>query len=321
MFPVRRMRRLRINESIRDMLRENTINGDRLVMPVFVDENIKSKKELSALPGIYTHSPESYMDYVMDLEKNRVRSILLFGVPETKDSKGTSSYDRNGVVQKAIDYAKSSTRMNIVADLCLCEYTDHGHCGLVEGGYVNNDRTLEIYQKIALSYAEAGVDIIAPSGMMDGQVRAIREALDGEGFENVIIMAYSSKYSSNLYGPFREAAQSTPGFGDRKSYQMDYSNSMEAMREIDLDIKEGADIVMVKPALFYLDIISKAKELYNMPLAAYNVSGEYTMIMSAIKNGYLGKDTINEAVTSIFRAGADIVISYFTEALLREKMS
>ena len=211
--------------------------------------------------------------------------------------------------------------MNIVADLCLCEYTDHGHCGLVEGGYVNNDRTLEIYQKIALSYAEAGVDIIAPSGMMDGQVRAIREALDGEGFENVIIRAYSSKYSSNLYGPFREAAQSTPGFGDRKSYQMDYSNSMEAMREIDLDIKEGADIVMVKPALFYLDIISKAKELYNMPLAAYNVSGEYTMIMSAIKNGYLGKDTINEAVTSIFRAGADIVISYFTEALLREKMS
>ena len=312
------MRRLRNSEPIRDMLRETRISGERLVMPVFVDENLKAKKELSSLPGIYTYSPEYYHNYIQDLEGIGTKSILLFGIPGTKDSRGSSAYDRNGVVQEAIRDAKASTGMNVIADLCLCEYTDHGHCGIVEDNYVNNDKTLEIYQKIALSYAESGVDIIAPSGMMDGQVKAIRQVLDEEGFEKVMVMAYSSKYSSNLYGPFREAAQSTPGFGDRKSYQMDYSNSREALMEIDLDVKEGADIVMVKPAIFYLDIISRARSLYNLPIAAYNVSGEYSMIMSAIRNGYLAEDTIREAVTSIFRAGADIVISYFTEALLRE---
>lgn len=319
MFPVRRMRRLRMNESIRDMLRENKIDKERLVMPIFIDENIELKKELTTMPGIYTYSPGEYRDYVKSLEKIGTKSVLLFGVPKGKDAKGTSSFDKNGVVQEAIEYAKSNTRMNVIADLCLCEYTDHGHCGIIDSGYVNNDKTLEIYQKIALSYAESGVDVIAPSGMMDGQVQAIRQALDGEGFENVIIMAYSSKYASNLYGPFREAAQSTPGFGDRKTYQMDYANAREALQEIDLDVKEGADIVMVKPALFYLDIISRARELYNLPIAAYNVSGEYSMIMGAINSGYLNKDTIKEAVSSIFRSGADIVISYFTEGLLKKE--
>ncbi len=317
MFPVERMRRYRLNNNIRSLFKETYINKDKLIMPVFIDENETYRKEIPSMPGIYRYSLKEYESYIKDLDENGLKSIIIFGIPEHKDSTGSSSYDRNGIVQKAIRIAKENTSMNVIADLCLCEYTDTGHCGIIENEYVNNDKTLDIYRKEALSYAEAGVDVIAPSGMMDGQVSAIRKALDSENFTDKIIMAYSSKFASSLYGPFRDAADSTPQFGDRRSYQMDYSNGNEAMREIDLDIKEGADIVMVKPALFYLDIISKARELYNMPLATYMVSGEFSMIKNAVSSGLLNSSVIDEALTSIFRAGSDLVITYFAEDYIK----
>jgi porphobilinogen synthase len=313
MFPVERLRRYRLNGNIRNMFRETSINPDKLIMPVFVDETEKSKTAIKSMPGIYRYSLSEYEKYIMHLEEIGVKNIIIFGIPAKKDSCGTSSYDKNGIVQKAIASAKKNTSLNTIADLCLCEYTDTGHCGVIENGYVNNDKTLEIYGREAISYAEAGVDMVAPSGMMDGQVGAIRDALDREGFINTLIMAYSSKFASNLYGPFRDAADSTPQFGDRKSYQMDYHNGNEAMREIDLDIQEGADVIMVKPALFYLDMIYRAKEYYNMPLATYMVSGEYSMIKNAIASGLLSPDTAVEALTSMFRAGSDLVITYFAE--------
>lgn len=319
MFPVSRLRRLRKNESIRDLIRENRIIKDNLVMPVFVDENLKKKREIESLPGIYKYPLEEYEDYVKHLSDLGVNSILLFGIPSLKDAIGSSAYDSNGVIQRAIRIAKENTKINVISDLCMCEYTDHGHCGVLSGDYVDNDKTLELYRKIALSYAEAGVDMVAPSGMMDGQVKAIRSALDGGDFLNTLIMAYSSKYSSNLYGPFREAADSAPQFGDRKTYQMSYSNHREALREIEFDIEEGADIVMVKPAIFYLDIIAKAREKFLLPLAAYSVSGEYSMIKEAVSKGLLNEDVITEGLTSIFRAGADIVITYFTEEMMLRK--
>ncbi len=317
MFPVERMRRHRLNSNIRSIFKETNINKDKLIMPVFIDENEKSKKEIKSMPGIYRYSLNDYENYIKYLDDIGIKNVILFGIPKNKDSTGSSSYDKNGIVQNAIRIAKDNTKMNIIADLCLCEYTDTGHCGIIENGYVNNDKTLEIYQKEALSYADAGVDIIAPSGMMDGQVKAIREILDKNNYINTIIMAYSSKFASNLYGPFREAADSTPQFGDRKSYQMDYSNGREAIREIDLDIKEGADIIMVKPALFYLDLIHEAKRLYNLPVATYMVSGEYTMIKNSVLSGLLNENIIDEALTSLFRAGADMVINYFTEDYIK----
>ncbi|MGC8608387.1 MAG: porphobilinogen synthase [Thermoplasmata archaeon] len=316
MFPNIRMRRYRKDKNMRDFISETSIRPEKLVMPIFVDENLKAKQEIKSMPGIYRYPSSEVEEYVKHLEELGVRSVLLFGIPGYKDSEASSAYDSKGVIQKAIDTIRSNTDMTVIADLCMCEYTDTGQCGLVKEGYVDNDSTLEIYRKIAKSYAEAGVDIIAPSGMMDGQVGSIRDELDKNGFHNTLIMAYSSKYSSSLYGPFREAAESAPKFGDRKSYQMDYRNAREAIREIDLDIGEGADIVMVKPALFYLDIVSKASEVFDLPLAAYSVSGEYNMIYNAVKNGWLSEDTIDESITSIFRAGADIVITYFTEYMI-----
>ena len=313
MFPVERLRRYRLNGNIRDMFQETYINPDKLIMPVFVDETEKSRTAIKSMPGIYRYSLSEYEKYIMHLEEIGVKNIIIFGIPAKKDSCGTSSYDKNGIVQRAIASAKQNTSLNTIADLCLCEYTDTGHCGVIENGYVNNDKTLEIYGKEAVSYAEAGVDMVAPSGMMDGQVATIRNALDNEGFINTLIMAYSSKFASNLYGPFRDAADSTPQFGDRKSYQMDYHNGDEAMREIDLDVQEGADVIMVKPALFYLDMIYRAKEYYNMPLATYMVSGEYSMLKNAIASGLLAPDTAVEALTSLFRAGSDLVITYFAE--------
>ena len=286
-------------------------------MPVFVDENEKNKKEISSMPGIYRYSLSEYEDYIKDLNDIGVKNIILFGIPSNKDDVGSSSYDKNGIIQRAIKIARDNTKLNVIADLCLCEYTATGHCGITENGYVNNDKTLEIYRKEALSYAEAGVDIIAPSGMMDGQVKAIRGILDENDYINTIIMAYSSKFASNLYSPFRDAAESTPQFGDRKSYQMDYRNGREALREIDMDIKEGADIVMVKPALFYLDIISKARGLYNMPIATYSVSGEYSMIKNSVNSGLLNRDVIEESLIAMFRSGSDLVISYFAEDYIR----
>jgi porphobilinogen synthase len=313
MFPVERLRRYRLNGNIRNIFAETSINPDKLIMPVFVDETEKSKTEIKSMPGIYRYSLKEYEKYIGHLENIGMKNIMIFGIPAHKDSGGTASYDPNGIVQNAIRSAKASTGLNVIADLCLCEYTDTGHCGITENGYVDNDKTLDVYGKEAISYAGAGVDIIAPSGMMDGQVGSIRKALNSSGYINTMIMAYSSKFASNLYGPFRDAADSTPQFGDRKSYQMDYRNGNEAMREIDLDVKEGADIIMVKPALFYLDMIYRAKQAYKMPLATYMVSGEYAMIKNAVLSGILAPDAINEALISLFRAGSDLAITYFAE--------
>ncbi len=318
MFPVTRMRRYRLNENIRDIFKETIIRSDKLIMPVFVDETEKSRKEIPSMPGIYRYSLDSYKEYIKHLEEIGIKNIILFGIPAHKDPMGSSSYDSNGIIQRAIRIAKENTGLNVIADLCLCEYTDTGHCGIIKDNYVDNDETLSIYQKEALSYADAGVDIIAPSGMMDGQVKAIREVLDNNGYKNIIIMAYSAKFASNLYGPFRDAADSTPQFGDRKSYQMDYHNGNEAIREVDLDVKEGADIVMVKPGLFYLDIINRVKSIYKMPVATYSVSGEYSMIKNAINSGILSKDARDEALTALFRAGSDLVITYFAEEYIKD---
>ena len=317
MFPTVRLRRTRRNERIRDIFSEISIDKEKMVMPIFVDETISGKQEIQNMPGIYRFSFDYFKNYVSEINDLGVKSVLLFGIPSRKDPSGSSAYDENGIVQRSIEYIKSKTDMITMADLCMCEYTDHGHCGILQGKEVDNDSTLEAYRKIARSYAQAGADIVAPSGMMDGQVGEIREELDYAGFKNTMIMAYSSKFASSLYGPFRDAAQSAPSFGDRRSYQMDSRNSNQAMREIELDIYEGADIVMVKPALFYLDLIERARDRFEMPLAAYNVSGEYAMLMHAVSSGILSKSAISEALTSIFRAGADIVISYFTEEIYR----
>ncbi len=315
MFPVTRPRRLRISQEMRDMVSESTIQPNKLIMPVFVDENANSPKPIPSMPGIFRYPISGLADYLNSLESSGVRSILLFGIPSTKDEVGTSAYDENGVVQKAIRIAKESSKLITMADLCMCEYTSHGHCGILKGDVVDNDATIDVYAKIALTYAEAGADIVAPSGMMDGQVGRIRTALDNGGFKDISILAYSAKYASGLYGPFRDAADSKPGFGDRKSYQMDPRNIREAMREITLDINEGADMIMVKPALFYLDVLREARQRFDLPIVAYSVSGEYTMIKNAVSSGNLGESVINEAIGSIFRAGADMVITYFAQYL------
>lgn len=316
MFPTLRMRRLRKNGKLRDLVSEAFISSDKLILPVFIEEGLKSRKEISSMPGIYRYSIEEAVRYLKTLEGKGLKTVILFGIPSEKDATGTSAFNRDGVIQEGIRRIKKETDLTVIADLCLCEYTDHGHCGIVENGEVMNDATLEVYGRIALSYAEAGVDVVAPSGMMDGQVAAIRDALDDGGYHNVPIMAYGVKYHTAMYGPFREAADSTPGFGDRRSYQMDYRNSREALREMEEDMYEGADILMVKPALLYLDIISLCRNSFDLPLAAYNVSGEYSMIVNAVRGGLLNEEVIRESVTSIFRAGADMVITYFTEYLL-----
>ena len=314
MFPEYRPRRLRKDELIRNLTAETKINLDKLVMPVFIDETLKGPKEIESLPGLFTQTPESSEEYAKKLKKVGINAVLLFGIPETKDKEGSQAYAQDGVVQRSI---KPFRKQNIlvITDLCMCEYTDHGHCGILRGNDVWNDKTLDYYGKIAVSQASSGSQIIAPSGMMDGQVGAIRKALDKNGFEDIPIMAYSAKYASALYGPFRDAAKSTPSFGDRKSYQMDPANVKEAMREIELDVEEGADIIMVKPSLFYMDVIREASNRFDLPVAAYGVSGEYNMIMSAIKNRYISESAIPEYVTSAFRAGADIFITYFAEFL------
>ncbi len=314
MFPNDRMRRNRSNEAMRDLVRESHIILEKLVMPVFVDENISSPTPIESMPGICSYDLESLKSYSESLRIKGVRNVLLFGIPSYKDEEGSQSYAENGIVQKAIPILKEAGLL-VITDLCMCEYTSHGHCGIISNGDVDNDETLTIYGKIAVSQAKAGADIIAPSGMMDGQVQGIRKHLDEAGFKNIAIMAYSSKYASYLYGPFRDAAKSTPSYGNRRTYQMDPGNSKEAMNEISLDIEEGADIIMVKPALFYLDIVKEAAGAFSKPLAVYGVSGEYTMLMNAIKEGFLDKNVILEYANSIFRAGADIFITYFTEYL------
>ncbi|RLI80560.1 porphobilinogen synthase [Archaeoglobales archaeon] len=316
MFPVIRMRRLR-KDPLRDIFREVEVKKKDLIVPVFVDENLKKPVEINSMPSYFRIPLSDVTEEIKNCLEMDLNSFIFFGIPSYKDERGSSAFDREGVIQKAVRVIKKEyPEAIVVTDVCLCEYTTHGHCGLVKDGKILNDPTLELIAETALSHAEAGADIVAPSGMMDGMVKAIREKLDDHGFEDIPIMSYSAKYASNFYSPFREAADSGFAFGDRKSYQMDIHNSNEALREIELDIKEGADIVMVKPALAYLDIIRRVKETFNIPLAAYNVSGEYSMVKAAEKNGWLdGKAIAYEILTSIKRAGADLIITYHAKEL------
>lgn len=314
-FPVIRPRRLRKNETIRKMVRETKLSLDDLIYPMFVVEKPDVKKEIPSMPGIYQMCIENTVKECIQLEKLGVPAVILFGIPEHKDSKGSEAYNENGVIQKAVKAIKENTsNLYVITDVCMCEYTDHGHCGIIKDKDVDNDETLEVLSMEALTHAKAGVDMVAPSDMMDGRVEAIRDILDDNGFHNIPIMSYSAKYASAYYGPFRDAAESVPQFGDRRTYQMDPPNRLEAIREAELDIAEGADIIMVKPALSYLDIIRDMKEHYNMPLASYNVSGEYSMIMNAIEKGYFEKEkVIPETLTSMKRAGADLILTYFAK--------
>ena len=313
-----RSRRLRFNESIRDLVRETELSPKDFIYPIFVVEGEGIKKEISSLPDCYHYSVDMLEEIINEVKEAGVRGVLLFGIPNHKDCCGSESYNDNGIVQRAIRKIKEIDKnMYVITDVCMCEYTDHGHCGILDGDYVDNDKTLEYLAKISVSHAKAGSDMIAPSDMMDGRVGFIREALDKAGFKNIPIMSYSAKYCSAFYGPFREAANSAPKFGDRKTYQMDPANSNEALIESELDMLEGADILMVKPALSYLDVIRRVKDNFELPLAAYNVSGEYAMLKSAVKNGILSEDAIYESVMSIKRAGADIIITYFAKYLAK----
>ncbi|MCP2520111.1 porphobilinogen synthase [Candidatus Aminicenantes bacterium AC-708-M15] len=322
-FPINRMRRLRKNENLRRMVRETKISVDDLIYPLFVRPGKNIKVEISSMPGNYQWSVDLLVKECEEIFKLGIPAVILFGIPESKDELGSEAYSENGIVQRALRAIKKEVPdLILIADVCLCEYTSHGHCGVVENGYVNNDKTLELLAKSALSFAEAGADIVAPSDMMDGRVKAIREILDRNGFFNIPIMAYSAKYASSFYGPFREAAESAPKFGDRKSYQMDPPNAREALREIELDIEEGADIIMVKPALSYLDIISKARERFNVPIAAYNVSGEFSMVKAASRLGWIDEEKIMyEILISIKRAGADLILTYFAKDIAKKLKS
>lgn len=315
-FPSVRMRRLRRTPALRDMMHKGKLHPSDLIYPIFVDENAQAPVPIKSMPG-YSRLPIQYVvDEVKQTTEQGIKAIILFGIPPKKDETGSEAFAVDGIVQKAIGNLKNEFKDELVVmtDVCLCEYTSHGHCGVVKDGEIMNDLTLEILQKVAVSHAQAGADIVAPSGMMDGQVRFIREALDDAGFNQVGIMAYSAKYASCFYGPFREAAECKPKFGDRKSYQMGYGNPDEALREMELDVNEGADIIMVKPALAYLDIIHLAKSKFRVPVAAYNVSGEYAMVKAAAQMGWVDeRAAILEALTGIKRAGADLIITYFAK--------
>ena len=311
-YPSYRMRRLRRTPAIRDMLRETTLKMDDLIYPLFVISGENVKNPISSMPGCFQLSIGNLLSEVREVVSLGIRAVLLFGIPSHKDSAATGAYDPEGVIQMAVRAIKDEfPDLVVITDVCLCEYMDHGHCGVVQDGEVLNDVTLELLCKMALTHAESGADIVAPSDMMDGRVAAIRNALDDEGLVDTSIMAYSAKFASAFYGPFREAAESTPAFGDRRTYQMDSANGEEAVREALLDIEEGADIIMVKPALPYLDVVHAIKQETKFPLAAYNVSGEYSMIKAAAANGWLDEErAVMEAVTSIKRAGADLIITY-----------
>lgn len=302
-----------MNPTIRSLVRENRLQAADFIYPVFVVEGKGIKEEIASMPGQYHYSVDC-LDPLLDEMKNLgIRACLLFGIPDHKDACGSEAYNENGIIQRAIRYIRSyDPQMYIIADVCMCEYTDHGHCGILDShGMVKNDETVSYLQRIALSYARAGADMVAPSDMMDGRIGAIRSALDENGFEYVPLMAYSAKYASNFYGPFREAAHSAPGFGDRKSYQMDPANSKEAMREIAADLQEGADAIIIKPALPYLDIMKEASQRFDVPLCAYNVSGEYAMLVAAVQNGWMKPDVIEESLLCMKRAGANMIITYF----------
>ncbi len=318
-----RPRRLRGSEQLRKMVRETRLSPDSLILPIFLEEGCNIKTPIDSLEGHYRYSPDMVFDCVDRAMSSGVSRFILFGIPKNKDELGTSAYDENGIVQEGIIKLREEykDKIYLVSDVCMCEYTSHGHCGIIENQNVNNDKTLDYLSKIAISHAKAGVDMVAPSDMMDGRIAHMRSSLDNSGFSDLPIMSYAVKYSSSFYGPFREAAGSAPSFGDRKTYQMDYHNKREALKEAMLDVSEGADILMVKPALSYLDIISKVAESTTLPVAAYSVSGEYAMIKAASKMGLLDEyGTMCESAVSIFRSGADILISYYANELARAIM-
>ncbi len=313
-FPIVRSRRLRSGETIRRMVRETRLSPDEFIYPLFAVEGASVKNEISSMPGVYQMSVDNIVEECREVEKLGIPAVILFGIPDHKDGEGSGAYASDGIVQKAVRAVKENTGLYVITDVCLCEYTDHGHCGVIIDGDVDNDSTLELLQKEAVSHAEAGADMVAPSDMMDGRVMAIREALDENGFDGVPIMSYAVKYASGYYGPFREAAESTPAFGDRRSYQMDPANRREALKEAAQDINEGADIIMVKPALAYMDIIREVKDSCDLPVAAYNVSGEYSMIKAASRLGWIDEDrVVMETLTGMKRAGADMIITYFAK--------
>lgn len=326
-FPVTRMRRYRKNSKIRDIVRETKLDKEDLIYPIFFKEELQSdeKEPIESMPGEYRYSLNAGIEFAKQLEEKGLKSIIVFGVPlpESKDEVASPDYSSTGIVQRAIRELKKQTDLVVISDVCLCQYTSHGHCGLIkenddtdDGVEILNDESLEYLAKVAVSYAKAGVDIVAPSDMMDGRVDAIRTALDENGFYNVMIMSYSAKYASAFYEPFRAAADSSPTHGNRKSYQMDPANALEAIRECELDVIEGADFLMVKPALPYLDIIKTIREEFTLPLVSYNVSGEYSMIMAAIEKGFLTENAILESLISIKRAGSDLIITNFASYVL-----
>src|SRR3990167_3751208 len=318
-YPIYRPRRLRRTEGFRRMIRETILHIEELIYPIFVTYGRDKREEISAMPGCYRFSIDNITREVREAAELGIPAIILFGIPDKKDEIGSEAYNPKGVVQEAIRAIKAEVpKIVVITDVCIDEYTSHGHCGVVRDGEIDNDATLELLAQMALSHAKAGADIVAPSDMMDGRVKAIRKVLDEHGFQHTPIMSYAAKYASSFYGPFREAADSIPKFGDRKSYQMDIANSREAMREIRLDIEEGADIIMVKPALPYLDIIWQARQKFDLPIAAYNVSGEYAMIKAAASQGWLDEErVILEALTCIKRAGADLILTYFAKDVAR----
>jgi porphobilinogen synthase len=311
-FPAYRPRRLRKSERLRRLIRETNLEIEDLIYPLFIIYGQGKKKEISSMPGNYHFSVDRIAEEVKNVNELGIPGILLFGLPEKKDEAASGAYDENGVVQQAIKVIKKEVpELLIITDVCLCEYMSHGHCGVITNGEVNNDLTLELLAKTALSHVESGADVVAPSDMMDGRVAAIRSTLDENGYQTTPIMSYAAKYASSFYGPFREAADSAPQFGDRRSYQMDPSNGLEALREVALDIEEGADIVMVKPALAYMDIIRQVKDEFGYPVAAYNVSGEFSMVKAASEKGWIDeKEIVLESLTGMKRAGADIILTY-----------
>ena len=311
-----RMRRLRLNSNIREVFAETALRKEDLIYPIFVKDGVNEVEEIKSLKGQKQYTVDRLDEVIKELKDLGIRSVILFGVPDHKDACGSGAYAKDGVVQRAIRKIKEIDKdFLVIGDVCMCEYTDHGHCGILHGDYVDNDETVSYLQKIAVSMAEAGVDIVAPSDMMDGRVAKIREVLDEAGYINVSIMSYASKFASNYYGPFRDAAGSAPSFGDRKQYQMDYRNKKEALREILSDVDEGADMLIVKPAMAYGDIIKLASEETNLPIVAYSVSGEYAMLYDAVKNGLVKEDIIMETMLSFKRAGANLIITYFAKYL------
>ena len=318
-FPVHRLRRLRRTENLRNMVGETRLSVDDLIYPLFICPGDGVRSTVDSMPGVDRLSVDQGVEVCREVSDLGIPAVMLFGIPESKDAYGSGAYADDGIVQRAIRAIKQATpELTVIGDVCLCEYTDHGHCGVVKEGDVENDATLRLLVRTALSQAEAGADMVAPSDMMDGRVGAIREGLDGAQLKHVPIMAYSAKYASAYYGPFRDAADSVPQFGDRRSYQMDPANSNEALREVELDLEEGADIVMVKPALAYLDVIHRVKSTFEVPVAAYNVSGEYAMIKAAGQMGWIDEDrTVLESLTAIKRAGADMILTYFAPDVAR----